>query len=307
MALAIQPQYVVYGLLAFWLFAFGGAVGSFLNVVAYRLPMGMSLVTPGSHCPACKHPIRWFDNVPMLGWLHLRGRCRDCHATISGRYPFVEAITAGMFLLLGLVASIGNGINLPLRPVPPVPDATGCQLFEPMVRLWELCGICGYHLLLLCTLLAASLIEYDGHRVPLRLFGPAAFGGIFAPLAWFGLRPVPVLLQSSGWEAGLADGIAGAAAGAMVALPAWRLFAQARRQFGLIGLIVGPTCVGLFLGWQAAVVLTLLTAAAYGVLAVSGRWFPPLRRLGPTSCLAPATLAWILAWRSLVESFPGLG
>ena len=57
---------------------FGAMIGSFLNVVAYRLPRGESLVTPGSHCPGCDTPIKPYDNVPVLGWLLLRGRCRNC-------------------------------------------------------------------------------------------------------------------------------------------------------------------------------------------------------------------------------------
>ncbi len=72
----------------------GLIVGSFLNVVAYRLPLGQSLVLPGSHCPSCGVPIKPYDNVPVLGWLVLRGRCRSCRTPISARYPLVEALTA---------------------------------------------------------------------------------------------------------------------------------------------------------------------------------------------------------------------
>ncbi len=75
----------------------GALVGSFLNVVIYRLPRGESLVTPGSHCPACDTPIRPWHNLPVLGWLWLRGRCRDCGARISARYPLIEAVTALLF------------------------------------------------------------------------------------------------------------------------------------------------------------------------------------------------------------------
>ena len=90
-----------YYLIAAWLFVLGATIGSFLNVVVHRLPLGMSLIEPGSHCPACKHPIRWHDNVPILGWIMLGGRCRDCGSPIAIRYPLVEAITAAMFLVLG--------------------------------------------------------------------------------------------------------------------------------------------------------------------------------------------------------------
>ena len=72
-------------------FVAGLVVGSFLNVVIYRLPLGKDLVRPPSACPGCGGSIRWFDNVPVLGWLCLRGRCRQCKAPISLRYPLVWA------------------------------------------------------------------------------------------------------------------------------------------------------------------------------------------------------------------------
>ncbi|MCK9574093.1 MAG: prepilin peptidase, partial [Candidatus Omnitrophica bacterium] len=76
----------------------GGCVGSFLNVCIHRLPKDMSIVGPRSFCPHCKHPIRWYDNIPILSYFILKGKCRDCKAAISLRYPFVEIITAVVFL-----------------------------------------------------------------------------------------------------------------------------------------------------------------------------------------------------------------
>jgi leader peptidase (prepilin peptidase)/N-methyltransferase len=73
---------------------FGLVLGSFLNVCIVRLPSKQSILTPRSHCPLCKHPIRWFDNIPLLSYLLLRGRCRDCHGRISPQYAAVEALTA---------------------------------------------------------------------------------------------------------------------------------------------------------------------------------------------------------------------
>ncbi len=72
----------------------GAVWGSFFNVVIYRLPRGMSLVRPGSHCPRCGHSIRWWQNIPILSWLLLRGRCASCRASIPVRYPLVEALSA---------------------------------------------------------------------------------------------------------------------------------------------------------------------------------------------------------------------
>lgn len=93
--------------------ALGCAIGSFLNVCIYRLPRGLSVVTPPSSCPACGTPIRWYQNVPVLSWLALRGRCASCRAPISARYPIVEALTGIVFLVHVLV--IGLDALLPIR------------------------------------------------------------------------------------------------------------------------------------------------------------------------------------------------
>jgi leader peptidase (prepilin peptidase)/N-methyltransferase len=82
--------------------AFGLLIGSFLNVVVWRVPRGESVVRPPSACPACGAAIRPRDNLPVVGWLVLRGRCRDCGAAISARYPLVEAGTGLLFALVGL-------------------------------------------------------------------------------------------------------------------------------------------------------------------------------------------------------------
>jgi len=85
---------------------FGLSVGSFLNVCIHRLPLHESLVWPGSYCPKCRTPLRWYDNVPVVGYAMLRGRCRSCGTRISALYPIVEVVTAAVFvagyLLFGL-------------------------------------------------------------------------------------------------------------------------------------------------------------------------------------------------------------
>ena len=85
-------------LLAFYAVALGAIVGSFLNVVIYRYPREESIVFPGSHCPSCGAAIRWFDNIPILSFVALRGRCRTCRAPISSRYLLVE-LANGLFYL----------------------------------------------------------------------------------------------------------------------------------------------------------------------------------------------------------------
>ncbi len=85
-------------ILAGLVFGLGACVGSFLNVVIYRLPAGISLLWPPSRCPKCEHKLGLTENIPILGWLMLRGRCRHCHTSISARYPLVETFTALIWL-----------------------------------------------------------------------------------------------------------------------------------------------------------------------------------------------------------------
>ena len=165
----------------------GGVVGliagSFLNVVAYRVPRGLSVVRPRSACPGCGHEIRSRDNVPVVSWLVLRGRCRDCGSSISIRYPLVEAGTAAVFaglaLLLGAswalpgywwAAAVGIALTLTDLDVRRIPDRIllpgalvtlillGAGAFaggEPMALLRAAGGGAGYFALLLAVALAA--------------------------------------------------------------------------------------------------------------------------------------------------------
>ena len=177
----------------FW-FALGAIVGSFLNVVVYRLPAGLSVVSPGSHCPACRRPIRWFDNVPIFAWLWLGGRCRDCREPIAMRYPLVEFVTAVLFLSIGwphTAAPFLRGEGFGRHPVSEVAGAPaessppgGPIAGEDEIATDDLrsaAAVAVVHLLLLSTLLAAALIAYDGGPTPRRLFLPA---WIVVPLAY---------------------------------------------------------------------------------------------------------------------------
>jgi len=294
---ALTPETAKW-LAAAWLGAVGGAIGSFLNVVVYRLPAGISIVHPGSHCPSCKHPIRWHDNLPVLSWFLLRGRCRDCGAGISRRYPLVEAITAAIFLWLGVAEGLAWGANLPLASAAQFHGAAAC----PLLSVGQTAAILAYHLLLVSTLLAAALIEYDGHRVPLRLLAPAMVVGGLAPLAWPHLHAVPAWPGLSGWVAGLADGTAGLAAGAVWGLAAEYL--QSRRDWGRAA---ASACVGLFLGWQAALVLGAMLASLALFLTALGRVGPRRRGSLILGCLTTGALLWILHWGALVARWPVLG
>jgi leader peptidase (prepilin peptidase)/N-methyltransferase len=146
-----QPLLMVYA----FAFAWGAVVGSFLNVLVYRLPREISVVkTPPSSCPACSTPIQWFDNIPLLSWAILRGRCRHCRESISIRYPLVE-LTAG---LLAVAAVARWGLSV-----------TG---LEVLIFAW--------------VSLALGLIDFDYQILPNVLTYPSiVFGLLFSLLGGY--------------------------------------------------------------------------------------------------------------------------
>ncbi|MCX6349052.1 MAG: prepilin peptidase, partial [Candidatus Aureabacteria bacterium] len=106
-------------------FLFGLTVGSFLNVCVFRMPRGESIVLPRSFCPRCRESIAWFDNVPLLSFLFLRGKCRRCGSSISPRYPLVELATGLLFVAVHFFVLSARlrlfretGIVLPLSLIP---------------------------------------------------------------------------------------------------------------------------------------------------------------------------------------------
>lgn len=173
-----------HGLIIAFLFALGACVGSFINVVVYRLPLGRSVVNPPSACPKCGHRLAWYDNVPVLGWLLLRGRCRYCANPVSARYPLVEfvcgALFAGAYALMFL-QDVG-----PATPVIEGLNAWGVAAarHRPLDLLldWPVLVVT---LVLISTLLAASLIDAEHFIIPLSipwlLFGVGlVVNGLFA-------------------------------------------------------------------------------------------------------------------------------
>ncbi|CAG0948539.1 Prepilin peptidase PppA [Phycisphaerales bacterium] len=104
-----------------WVAAFGACVGSLLNVLVYRLPLGLDVVTPSSRCPNCETKLTWRENIPIFGWLMLRGRCRFCRSPISAEYPIVEAFTAVLWaaVFVVLYADQGRFLGIPVGRLGP--------------------------------------------------------------------------------------------------------------------------------------------------------------------------------------------
>jgi leader peptidase (prepilin peptidase)/N-methyltransferase len=195
-------------------FALGACVGSFLNVVIYRLPRGESLVWPGSHCPGCGGAIPFWANVPLVSYITLRARCVRCQSRIPARYPLVEALTALLFTALML-----HWLDWGLAP----------RLFVD----WGL----------VAALIAVTFIDAEHQIIPNAITYPGIVLGLV--LAWVAPPPPYVPGALAGFvDALLALGIAG---GAM-----WALSAGYERWRGHIGLGMGDVklvaMLGTFLG-----------------------------------------------------------
>jgi leader peptidase (prepilin peptidase)/N-methyltransferase len=156
----------------------GLAVGSFLNVVVWRVPRGESVVRPGSACPACAAPVRARDNVPVLGWLVLRGRCRDCSGRISGRYPLVEAATGALFVVLAL--RIGADAALPAYLYLAAVGLALALIDIDVRRLPDVLTLPSYVVVAGLLAAAALLGSESGHLLRAGLGGLAMYAAYFA-------------------------------------------------------------------------------------------------------------------------------
>lgn len=269
-----------------WLFAVGGCIGSFMNVVIYRLPAGLSLLHPPSRCPVCETPIRATDNVPIFGWLWLGGRCRTCRVRISPRYPAVELLAAVLFAGLAWVEPLSH-FNL---------LESGDTL--TMGQLW---GLYAYQMFLLCSLVCAALIEFDGHALPRRLTATTIIVGLAMPMFWPELRLYSMQLSISPAVNALVDGVAGALLGAALGC----VIGLTTKAFSRGGLTVGHnatvglTWVGAFLGWQIAAIVAIASLVSGLAMAAAGRLLPVFRRIGLTTWITMWCLGSILSLKAL--------
>lgn len=247
----------------------GLAIGSFLNVVIYRLPAGLSIVRPPSHCPACDAPIRARHNVPVLGWLMLRGRCADCGAPISPRYPLVELGTGVLFVLATLLA--WNRAQLPLAPALLYLAAIGMALafIDLDVRRLPNAIVLPSYPVLAALLLFASAWSGDWWALARAGIGGIALFGFYlllvlvypAGMGWGDVKLSGLLgavLGYVGWSALIVGAFAGFFFGAIVAVIALALGRAGRKSalpFGpfmiigaAFGIALGGWVGGLYLG-----------------------------------------------------------
>nr|WP_081882390.1 A24 family peptidase [Cryobacterium sp. MLB-32] len=254
---------VIYGLL----------IGSFLNVVIYRVPLGRSVVSPPSACPQCGAGILRRDNVPVVSWLLLRGRCRNCGAPISPRYPLVELGTA---LFFGVV-TWWVLVSLPVASGPTGPFAVAAALVA--------------FLYLAAISVALALIDIDTHRLPNRILLPAY---------WI----AAVLLAAAGLLAGEPERLVGALIGGAALFALYLTLALVRRGAMGFGDVKLAGVLGLYLGWVG---WGELAVGAFGAFLLGGLFGVALllaKRAGRKSSIPFGP--WMLAgaWIGIVFGAP---
>jgi leader peptidase (prepilin peptidase) / N-methyltransferase len=255
----------------FWL---GAAIGSFLNVVVYRIPAGLSILWPPSRCPKCLHGLGAGENIPILGWLLLRGKCRHCQTPISSRYPIVEAATAIIFVI------VYNRFGLSIETI-------GYSLF-------------------MCWLLALSLIDLDTMTLP----NPLTQSGLIAGLGFQIATGLLDNLSINGMKEHLFQGIIGMVLAIWIydtiqIVGTWML-GQSAQGGGDAKLMA---MVGAWLGWKS-VLLTGFLASVFGATLMGGalglgliqrrQKFP----LGPFIALAATVSVFAGDW--LIDSYQQL-
>lgn len=217
---------------------FGAIVGSFLNVVIYRMPLDKSIVTPGSHC-ACGQPIAWFNNIPVLSWFLLRGKARCCGQPYSFRYPFVELLTAGLFLACAL-------------QFPPAKAVLG--------MLFVACLVC------------ATFIDLDHMIIPDTFTIGLGVLGVVLSFALPSLHEVtadlPMLAHLRSGGIGLVGLLIGSGVVLWIALVAEAVLRKEAMGFGDVKFV---GAIGAFCGWQGAL-FSIFGGAIVGTVWVALAW-----------------------------------
>ena len=243
---------------------FGLLIGSFLNVVIWRVPRGESVVSPPSHCPSCDQEIAPYDNIPIVSWLILRGKCRHCGAGISIRYPLVELASAGLWVAMGLRFGAS----------------------------WELPA----YLVLSSALLALSLIDLDTFLLPNKIVYPLS-------VAMVVLLGIPALVDSAGsdYVRALLGGVAAFAFffTVMMISPRGMGFGDVKLSFSLgvaLGwLSWGSVFLGLFLGF--------LLGAVVGVALIATKVLTRKQHVPFGPFLAAGTVLAILIGQSILDLY----
>jgi prepilin signal peptidase PulO-like enzyme (type II secretory pathway) len=275
-------------------FIWGAILGSFVNVVIHRLPRGESVVTHGSRCPSCGTAIRPHDNVPILGWLLLGGRCRDCGVAISAGYPAIEA---GCGAIAAIIATAElSGVGSPLLA------ASRPGIDRLLSGDWRIALAWAIHTVIPVAMLAWSLTASTAHATGTEAFRhrPASDGCHAAAVVAAAIMAAVTAVPAIGPQGFMIDGRS------PDSLPAWQatfvsscLGAVAGRLAGVATGLPGDCCglatFGAAAGWQAVVVVTVVTVGIR-LLVAAVRPGEPAKRVMAAAAPAAAATAIFAAW-----------
>lgn len=273
------PEALLFPYISFIVFWLGACLGSFLNVCIYRIPMELSVVRPPSHCFACKKPVAWYDNIPLISYLVLRGKCRNCKTGYSPRYFLVELLTGVLFLLVWLIYG----------------GTTGAIVLDPRIPVYWL---------IIFGLVLGTFIDFDHFILPDRVTIGGMISGVLISM-W-----VPSMHGAATWQGGLMQSLIGLSIGFgslwLVSRAGKAIFKQDAMGFGDVKLL---GAVGAYLGWEAVfftILISSLVGAVVGValVLIKGRDWQSRIPYGPY--LSLAAVIWILwghVWWQLYLAF----
>ncbi|MCA8997098.1 MAG: prepilin peptidase, partial [Planctomycetaceae bacterium] len=319
-----------------YLFVFGAIIGSFLNVCIYRIPPHdrlwdqlKSLWERPSQCPRCGTGIRWFDNVPIFGWLFLRGRCRQCRMAISPRYPFIELLNACLWMLVfWLEVPIGYGqtledscLSTPLGP-------EHFPGLGPLSPEWFVILRYVFHMFLIEALLVASMIDFDFRIIPSSTTDPWMWIAVLISATVARVHLVPVWFQGPrlkqtfslimpDWVLPWLDGpavpewinahphlhgflvsfvgllVGGASVWAVRIMGGWVLRQEAMGK----GDVYLMAMIGAFLGWQASIIAFFIAPLCALMVFCVSVIFRPERMIPYGPYLSLGALLTLLGWK----------
>lgn len=298
----------VEAVIATWFFVLGTCIGSFLNVVVYRLPRGIS-ITGSSYCPKCEMPIKSYDNIPIFGWLNLRGVCRICALPISPRYPIVELIVGTAFFVLAVVEISWGGFNLPhyhrFR------QGFGVNLQQNPLPL---AAIYGCHVLMVSVFTTYALISRDRARIPKRV---ATLAGVIiagCTLVWPNIHCVAAgRLTTSTLRPSIEDGLAEVGLSILLGLVAAAVLVSSVRVGGddtfdrqeRTVLFLGCSLTGITLGWRS-VPLFLTWYCYVEILLMLGTRIFGRTLIRASTSIAISAFLFLLGWRWFELLVPAL-
>lgn len=244
----------IYWMGAAFAFVFGAVVGSFLNVVIYRVPAGLSVVSPPSRCPVCESTIRWYDNIPIISWaLLLRGKCRDCGTPIPARYALVEGLTG--VLTAGLWFKVAHPFFVSTATFAQTPAVTYLLPF-------------GLYFFFLCLMVVITFVDLDHTIIPHKFTLPGMVVGVATPLLFNWLLESGAL--GGFWPpVTLFESIVGLIAGGLAVIVIFYAYFALRGIAGIGGGDVTlMALVGAWLGWPA-LIFVFFAASMQGTLAAA--------------------------------------